>query len=219
LSRPVALCQSSHCNVGFTHAACYPIIGILDVTQETGNRSLMSFPVPNPSRSHLTFQLTFFFLPYHIMPSILPHPISTTVAKLFNPSSSTPELVSSAHSTSTSDEDTGDSTDDDIWDLVDSMYARRMTTNDESGKPISSSLIVELDGATFGVDPSTNRVPLHFPRPPTEDQDIPHFPPLTGALFSPSGELKKGYRLDGKDMGAKGQGVFRTSGELWLYLI
>jgi len=154
------------------------------------------------------------------MPSmVLEHPISTDSSQRSSRdfSSTTqslplPEFDSSA-STASSDEFTGTSSDDDIWDLVDSTYARRRVLRDESGKLLSSDLIIELDGATFGVDPSTNRVPLHFPIPPGGEPDIPHFPPLTKALFDDSGKLRPEFKLDGGDMGHKKHPVFRTSGE------
>jgi len=108
--------------------------------------------------------------------------------------------LSSTHST-TSDEDGGVSDDEEIWDMVDTLYARRLpdTKGDHGKTKLSSSLIVELDGATFGADPSTNRVPLFFPRPPDDEIDIHHFPPLTEALL--------------RNNTGKGAKVFRTSGE------
>ena len=108
------------------------------------------------------------------------------------------------------------------------MYARRLSSMEDlginentNGKKLSSSLIVELDGATFGADPSTNRVPLVFPRPPEEDIDIPHFPPLTGSFplriakrgsMSEIGQDGKAQRTSG--MQADRGAVFRTSGKL-----
>jgi hypothetical protein len=153
-------------------------------------------------------------MPYNL----LEHPLPTSANSSQDFSStghsySTPEFDSS-ESTASSDESLNTSGDDDIWDLVDSTYTRRVTLEDDDGKPISSALVIELDGATFGVDPSTNRVPLNFPLPPGGEDDIPHFPPLTRALFDAQGKLSKGFRLDGGDNVVKGkQAVFRTSGE------
>lgn len=129
-------------------------------------------------------------------------PIASSSARSFSFGSTprVPDLSSASGSTpSTSSNDDGSGTPEDegqeVWDVVDSMYTRRVDGDGRVtyARKISSDLTIELDGATFGVDPSTNRVPLKFPRPPGSDEmDIPHFPELTDALLVSSGARTSG---------------------------
>ena len=105
--------------------------------------------------------------------SSLSYPVSTDPSRSsVEISYEPPDLAASTLSTS-SDEDVSSPApnDSEIWDAVDSLYARR--TNMKAGGPyskeVSAPMFFDFDEGTFGADPSTNRVPLHFPRPPGDE--------------------------------------------------
>jgi hypothetical protein len=97
-----------------------------------------------------------------------------------------------------------DDDDTDLWDYVDSIYSRIVPDEARrgSGAKLNPNLIDELDGATFGAfktDRSINRVPLVFPRPPTEEEMlIPHFPELTSALEGRKENAERAIRTSGE---------------------
>ena len=175
--------------------------------------------------------------------SSLSYPIATAPLKgYWPPSPKLPDLTNSTPSTSSDDINSTSVSDDDpheaVWEYVDSAYTYTRQTREktdingsgngngkdngnEHGNGInrkwSSDLIAELDGATFGADqadPSTNRVPFHFPRPPDGgDYDIPHFPALTDAVLGTPGEVTKIQRTSGESSSLFG------SVRCWLLLV
>ena len=155
-------------------------------------------------------------------------PITTSPVHSYVPpnlsNSQSPELSSGSGSTPSSSSVDGsgngdDEADDDIWDMVDSLYSR-MVPNElkqSRGRKLSLDLIAELDGATFGAgahhghDLSTNRVPLIFPRPPGASMEqliIPHFPELTDALLGRRENTARAIRTAGES--SKAPGGIRT---------
>ena len=142
------------------------------------------------------------------------HPSLNIVSASEDSTPQLPDLSSgkgsgSTPSSSSVDESADNDGGDDVWDMVDSLYSRivpdELKHPQDRGKKLSSDLFDQLDGATFGPDRSTNRVPLVFPQPPGDGYDllIPHFPELTDALLGPPENRNRAVRTAGEFLGSE----------------